>query len=78
VQSRWFLGDLDHLMARLLKSEKALDLPKGARSRVGTLVDFFKLKRPGMYYEVERWDDLRPFWLELRLWLLAFFRRRDA
>ena len=30
VKNRWLLGDLDHLLLRLVRSAEALDLPDGA------------------------------------------------
>jgi hypothetical protein len=66
VKSRWLLGDLDHLLLRLLKSDRQLNLPECAPSRLRTLIDFLKLVQPGVRYEVVRRDDPRPFVYELR------------
>jgi predicted ATP-grasp superfamily ATP-dependent carboligase len=66
VKSRWLLGDLDHLLLRLFKSDRQLDLPEFAPSRLRTLIDFLKFVQPDMRYEVVNRDDPRPFVHELR------------
>jgi predicted ATP-grasp superfamily ATP-dependent carboligase len=66
VKSRWLLGDLDHLLLRLFKSDRQLNLPGFAPSRLRTLVDFLKLVQPDVRYEVVSRDDPRPFVHELR------------
>ena len=69
VRSRWWLGDLDHLLARLRHSPDALALPPGSPGRGRALLDFLTLWRPGDRSEILRWDDPRPFLRETRLWL---------
>ncbi|HBC46545.1 MAG TPA: carboxylate--amine ligase [candidate division Zixibacteria bacterium] len=69
VKSRWLLGDLDHLLARLLKSDSSLRLPLNYPGRIATLVGFLKFYQPKMKYEVLRFDDIRPFLFELKEWL---------
>jgi predicted ATP-grasp superfamily ATP-dependent carboligase len=66
VKSRWLLGDLDHLLLRLFKSDRQLNLPEFAPSRMRTLVDFLKFVQPDVRYEVVDRDDPRPFVYELR------------
>jgi predicted ATP-grasp superfamily ATP-dependent carboligase len=66
TKSRWLLGDLDHLVARLLNSDRALCLAEGAPSRLSTLVNFLKFAEPGLRYEVASTGDPGPFWHELR------------
>ena len=39
-RSRWLLGDLDHLLIRLRRSDR--DLPDTVPSKLQTLVDFLK------------------------------------
>src|SRR6185295_10694930 len=63
VRSRWWLGDLDHLLARL-KGE-ASNLPEGAPSRWQAVLAFLTPGRSGRT-EVMRVDDLRPGFRELR------------
>jgi predicted ATP-grasp superfamily ATP-dependent carboligase/protein-tyrosine-phosphatase len=63
VRSRWWLGDLDHLLARLRKSDRELDLPPGSPSRARAIVDF--LNPWGARSEVLRASDPLPGLLEL-------------
>ena len=80
VQYRWTLGDLDHLLLRLLRSDEALDLPEAAPSRWQTLASFFRLVGPGLRYDV-RLSDPRPFFAELRQYVGALggaARRRSS
>jgi predicted ATP-grasp superfamily ATP-dependent carboligase len=65
VKNRWILGDLDHLLLRLARSARALDLPTGAPSTVRTLLDFLKIVEPKLHYEVISATDWRPFAHEL-------------
>lgn len=60
VQTRWMLGDLDHLLVRLVKSDAALRLPPGYPSRWQCVRDFLRPHGPDQYCEVERRDDLGP------------------
>jgi predicted ATP-grasp superfamily ATP-dependent carboligase len=64
VRSRWFLGDLDHLLLRLFRRNGDHDLPPSAPSRLRAIVDFLYAGR-GVRNEVARHDDLRPFLYEL-------------
>lgn len=68
VRSRWWLGDVDHLLARLRKSDAELALPPGSPSRFRALLDFLTLWRPGDVSEVFRWSDPAPALHELLLW----------
>jgi predicted ATP-grasp superfamily ATP-dependent carboligase len=66
VRNRWLLGDLDHLLARLLHAPGELALPPGAPSRWRTLIDFAASTRPGVGDQVASGDDPRPFLHELK------------
>lgn len=61
VQSRWLLGDLDHVMLRLRKNNEELHLPPGAPSRARAALDFLKVGPPSLHYDVISGNDLRPF-----------------
>jgi len=74
VKSRWLLGDLDHLLTRLGKRDRDLQLPDAAPSKVRTLIDFFKFAAPDLHYEVIDREDLRPFLYECRQWVRALSR----
>ncbi|HEX5387025.1 MAG TPA: ATP-grasp domain-containing protein [Gemmatimonadales bacterium] len=69
VRSRWWWGDVDHLLARLRRSDAELALPPGAPRRARALLDFGTLWRPGDRNEILRWSDPAPFFRESRLWL---------
>lgn len=66
VRSRWLWGDIDSLLAVLRKSSAELHLPTSHPGRWRTLLDFLLPWRPGMRYEMERLDDLGPWWLETK------------
>jgi len=69
IKSRWLLGDLDHLLVRILKSDARLNLPSGYPGRMAALMEFLRFYRPEMKYEVLRLDDLGPFLVEFKEWL---------
>jgi len=68
TKSRWLLGDLDHLLLRLTKSNSELHLNPRAVSRGRCLAEFFKLLQPDLHYEVESLTDPAPALLEYRDW----------
>lgn len=70
VRSRWWWGDVDHLIARVRRSNAALALPPDAPSRGRALLDFLTLWRPGDRNEVLRSDDPGPFVRETINWVL--------
>jgi predicted ATP-grasp superfamily ATP-dependent carboligase len=69
TKSRWLIGDLDHLLLRLTKSNVDLRLDAHAVSRGRCVVDFFKLFQPDLHYEVESLTDPGPAFMEYRSWL---------
>lgn len=66
VRTRWLLGDLDHLLIALRRSEMR---EATGRSRTRVVVDFLRSFVDGSRLEVLRGDDPRPFFRELRQWL---------
>ena len=68
TKSRWLLGDLDHLLLRLTKSNSELHLDAHAVSRGRCLTEFFKLFQPDLHYEVESLTDPGPALVEYRDW----------
>jgi hypothetical protein len=70
VQCRWLWGDIDSLLAVLLRSKQSLKLPDSHPGRLRTLLQFLVPWRPGMKYEIERLSDIRPWFLETRRRLL--------
>jgi predicted ATP-grasp superfamily ATP-dependent carboligase len=63
VKSRWALGDVDHLLARLRRGRA--DLPDHAPSLLGAVVDFVRATGPGVRGEMWRRDDAAPAYREL-------------
>ncbi len=78
VTNRWLLGDMDHLLLRLFRSDDALNLPHGAPSALRTLIDFLKIVRPKQHYEVISRTDWRPFMTELRQYVRDMARVATA
>jgi predicted ATP-grasp superfamily ATP-dependent carboligase len=68
VQSRWLMGDIDHLLAIMLKSKAALRLPENHPGKLRTLYEFSKFYKSKMKYEVLRPSDIRPFFNEVAEW----------
>jgi predicted ATP-grasp superfamily ATP-dependent carboligase len=64
VRSRWLLGDLDHLLLRLCRTDR--DLPGGAPSRLRTLANFLTPATRGLHHEIFRRNDVGPALHELR------------
>ena len=78
VKNRWLCGDLDHLLLRLFRSERSLHLPAGTPSKWRALADFLKFSEPGLHYDVDTRDDLRPSLYELRRYAGALFTPRQS
>jgi len=60
VRSRWWFGDLDHVLIRMKHSDRALALPPGSPGRMATLRAFFTRDRRDRD-EIRQPDDLGPF-----------------
>jgi len=69
VRSRWFWGDVDHLIARVRHSREWLGLPPDAPGRVLALLQFLASSGPGVRGEVLRWADPKPALVEGIDWL---------
>jgi predicted ATP-grasp superfamily ATP-dependent carboligase len=74
VRSRWLLGDLDHLLLRLFRTDRSLQLPASAPSRLRTMVDFVRSAVDGSRDGIRSGDDPRPFAHELREYAHALVR----
>jgi len=61
VQSRWLLGDLDHLLMRLFHSDDVQNLPDGVASRPRALYEFLQPTGSRLHYDVISRDDPQPF-----------------
>lgn len=75
VKSRWFLGDLDHLLIRLRHAESPDGLPAPTTSRVRACLDFLKIFEADVHHEVLRLDDPAPGWFEVKSYLRDSTRR---
>lgn len=69
VRSRWWWGDVDHLIARLRPSIGSRESRAGISGRWQAVRSFLTLWRPGDRNEVLRMDDPRPFLRETIEWL---------
>jgi predicted ATP-grasp superfamily ATP-dependent carboligase len=69
VRTRWLWGDVDALLAVMLKSRRKLNLPPDHPGRWRTLWDFCHFWGRDLHYEILQRDDLRPWLLETRRWL---------
>jgi predicted ATP-grasp superfamily ATP-dependent carboligase len=70
VKTRWFWGDFDAFWMVLSRSREQLDLPVSHPGRARLLWEFVKSWGAGVQDEMFRLDDLSPWWLETRRWLL--------
>ncbi len=59
VRNRWLLGDLDHVYLSWKESA-------GVRAKCRAIAGFLKGFGPRTRHEVDRWDDFRPFFIELK------------
>jgi predicted ATP-grasp superfamily ATP-dependent carboligase/protein-tyrosine-phosphatase len=75
IKSRWWLGDLDHLLLRLWKTDKELSLPTGSPSRLETIKNFFSVFDPKTKPEVFRLLDLKPGIHEIGTYFRPLIRR---
>lgn len=73
VRSRWEWGDVDHLLASVLRPRRALALPRNTKRhfRLRSVMNFLRSFASDDIPEIFRLDDLRPFLRETVNW----FRR---
>lgn len=69
TRSRWFWGDVDHLLTRLRRSAAALDLPPDAPGRMAAIREFFRLRPSVDRNEILRSSDPVPFLRESLDWI---------
>jgi predicted ATP-grasp superfamily ATP-dependent carboligase len=71
VRSRWWWGQVDHLVGRI-GSRRKRPVPPGTLSASRALTDLLLGPfRPADYEEILRWNDPRPFWNETVRWMGA-------
>jgi hypothetical protein len=72
VRSRWWWGQIDHLIGRVPRRARSGPLPPGTVSARRALADLVLAPfRRGDHEEVLSWDDPRPFWNETIRWMTA-------
>lgn len=71
IRSRWEWGEVDHLLARLRRTDAQLSLPPDSPSRARALLTALVPWRPGDRFEVFRASDPLPFVRET----VQYFRR---
>ncbi len=72
AKNRWLLGDWDHLLARIFKSNKKLNLPSGFPTRWKSLRQFLRFSERNSKYEILISDDPKPGFFELKEYLKGF------
>ena len=74
LKSRWELGDLDHLLIRLLKNPSNLNLSLNHPARIPLIREFlFDFFRPSVNNEILQSGDAKPFVHEMKEYILSFF-----
>lgn len=73
VKTRWLWGDIDVLLALMLKSRKKLNLPPEYPGRLRSLIDFMHFWGQDLHYEVFNRHDMGPWLFETRSRLLGRF-----
>ena len=68
VRSRWWWGDVDHLLTRFRRTDEELALPPDAPSRWRSALEFCAVWRPGDRNEILQSSDPRPFFRETYDW----------
>jgi predicted ATP-grasp superfamily ATP-dependent carboligase len=68
VRSRWWWGEVDHVIARLRRSPAELALPPGAPGRLAAVAELATPRR-GDRGEIFRFSDPRPAWRETLDWI---------
>lgn len=71
LRLRWWLGDLDALIAILLRSAGTLNLPPDHPGKLKSLTRFLAPKHAGQRNEVLRLEDPLPAFLEFVRWLVG-------
>lgn len=69
VRSRWWWGDVDHLLARLRRSHDELALAEDSPTRLEAVRNFLTLYRPGDRNEIFRLRDPFPALRETLSWV---------
>jgi predicted ATP-grasp superfamily ATP-dependent carboligase len=68
TRGRWWWGEVDHVLARLRRTNAQLALPPGSPTRASVVADFLARWRPHERDAVFRFDDPMPFLNESARW----------
>jgi predicted ATP-grasp superfamily ATP-dependent carboligase len=69
IKCRWLLGDFVRLWKVLINSESCPHaVPFG---KVQSVLQFLNFYEKASTYEINRWDDLKPFWVEMTQYIKA-------
>lgn len=71
MRLRWFLGDVDHLLLVLMKGHGSI------KDKCMSIIRFLDFFSGPTRYETFRWDDMAPFFLELKCYLSDLFRKSN-
>ena len=69
AKTRWFWGDVDALLMRLLSPDRKLKLPPGFPGRLRCILNFLAPHSSDQKFEIIDHDDIRPWLLETLCWL---------
>lgn len=70
VRTRWLWGDVDAMLSLLTRNRAKLNLPPSHPGKWVTLGQFLRFWKSGTRYELERREDLKPWLLATKRWLL--------
>jgi hypothetical protein len=71
---RWLLGDIDNLFITLKTSTSDYKIPNNYPGIISAIINFFREFGMGSRLEVLRTDDLKPFLLELKNYILTIIK----
>ncbi|HEX7026517.1 MAG TPA: carboxylate--amine ligase, partial [Gammaproteobacteria bacterium] len=69
---RWLMGDLDHLYMKLKSGTGEYSLVE----KLSAIGRFIVPWQPGLHYEINRLDDMKPFMFELKNYLRQLHHSR--
>lgn len=69
IRSRWWMGEVDHLLTRMRRSDAELHLPPGSPGRIQSLGSFLRHRPSVDRSEVLRFSDPAPGFREMADWL---------
>jgi len=67
IKLRWLLGDIDNLLITLKDKKNSL------KFKLNSIFSFLKLFDKNQFYEINRFNDMRPFIVEIRQYMVSLF-----